>query len=134
MLENWFVKFLLKKTVFLVVLILVYVFSAVGFVQAQSNGPIDTFLSAKVLKILEEGQLDIDGQKQDFQKIEVEILSGDKKGEIVNIDHGSSFAISPYQKVKVGEKVVLDHPAETIGAKKDFYYILDSIVWMLYLI
>lgn len=86
----------------------------------------DSYFQARVTKILEEGQQDVDGVKQDYQKLEVEILNGENRGKIVPIDHGVSFAITQFQKVTVGEEVVLAHPAETFGAKKNFYYIVDK--------
>ncbi len=86
----------------------------------------DSYFQARVTKILEEGQENVDGVMQDYQKIEVELLNGDSKGKIITIDHGASFAITQFQKVTVGEEVVLAHPAETPGVKKDFYYVVDK--------
>lgn len=94
----------------------------------------DTYYRAKVMKVLEDGQEDVDGQMQEHQKLQLEILNGDKKGQQVIIDHGSSFAITIYQKVSVGETVILAHPPRTQGAIRDVYYIVDkyrlpSLVW-----
>ncbi len=95
----------------------------------------DIYYRAKVLKILEDGQEDVDGQMQEHQKLQLEILNGDKKGEQITIDHGGSFAITAYQKVTEGETVILAHPPRTAGAIRDVYYIVDkyrlpSLVWL----
>lgn len=92
----------------------------------QLTGVPDTFYKAKVLKILESGQINVDDHTQDYQKIQLKILNGDRKREEIIIDHGTSFAITNAQKVKEGETLVIAKPAETPGAKKDFYYVVDK--------
>ena len=103
--------------------------------QAESNvsasiSPVqelpDTYYRAKVVKILEEGKEDVDGQTQDHQKLELQILSGDKVGQQINIDHGGSFAITAFQKVTEGETVIVAHPPQTPGAIQNVYYIVDK--------
>jgi len=86
----------------------------------------DTYYRAKVVQILEEGQEEVDGQKQLHQKIELELLNGGKKGERILVDHGGSFEITPHQKVSKGEVVVLAHPPRTFGTVRDVYYIVDK--------
>ncbi len=86
----------------------------------------DTYYRAKVVKILEDGQEAVDGQMQEHQKLQLEIINGDKKGEQITIDHGGSFAITVYQKVVEGETVILAHPPRTPGAIRDVYYIVDK--------
>lgn len=96
----------------------------------------DAYYRAKVTKILQDGQEEVDGQTQTHQKIEVEILNGDKQGEKITIDHGGSFEISPYQKVAEGEIVILAHPPRTLGAIRDVYYVVDKyrLPTLLYLV
>lgn len=86
----------------------------------------DIYYRAKVIKILEDGVQEVDGQMQEHQKLQLEILNGDKKGEQIMIDHGGSFAITAYQKVVEGETVILAHPPRTPGSIRDVYYILDK--------
>lgn len=86
----------------------------------------DIYYRAKVIKILEDGVQEVDGQMQEHQKLHLEILNGDKKGEQITIDHGGSFAITAYQKVVEGETVILAHPPRTPGSIRDVYYILDK--------
>ncbi len=88
---------------------------------------LDTFYKAKVISILEEGQKNVDGVMQDHQKLELEIKNGNEVGKRIIIDHGGSFAIQSFQKVSVGETVVVVKPTDTgMGAKQDYYYIVDK--------
>ncbi len=86
----------------------------------------DVYYRAKVVKILEDGFQEVDGQIQEHQKLQLEIINGDKKGEQITIDHGGSFAITAYQKVVEGETVILAHPPRSPGAIRDVYYIVDK--------
>lgn len=97
-----------------------------GLASAQTQELADSYYRAKVIKILETGQKEGDGQLQEYQKIELEIINGDQKGRRITIDHGGSFAIDAYQKVSEGEVVILAHPPRTAGAIRDVYYILDK--------
>lgn len=95
--------------------------------QDVSTETPDAFYKAKVLSILETGLIDVDGVLQDHQKLELEILNGNEVGKHVVVDHGGSFAVQSYQKVVVGETVVVAKPADMgMGAKKDYYYIVDK--------
>lgn len=85
----------------------------------------DVYYKAMVMKIVEEGKTEVDGQMQDYQKLEVEILNGEQKGKIVKVNHGLEFVIGTYKKLSIGDKVVLAKPAITEGGK-EFYYIIDQ--------
>lgn len=86
----------------------------------------EVYYRAKVVKILENGSQEVDGQIQEYQKIQLKITSGDKNGEQITIDHGGSFAIAAYQKVVEGETVILAHPPRSQGAIRDVYYVVDK--------
>lgn len=84
----------------------------------------DMVMRGRIVKIIEEGvKQQEDGTKQEFQKVEVEIVEGDEKGKKVTINHGGLFAIDMYQKVRQGETVVLNKPK--FSAQGDVYYITD---------
>lgn len=85
---------------------------------------VERYYRAKVVKILESGIVTIDGQNQEYQKLELKILNGNEKDKIITIDHGKDFVIGIFQKVKVGETVVLSKPANT-QTGEDVYYIID---------
>lgn len=84
----------------------------------------EAYVRAKVVSILEEGEKDTDGEKQPYQKVSLEILHGPEKGKRVVVDHGDSFVIQGFKKVKIGEKIVLAKPAN--AARDDIYYIADQ--------
>ncbi len=88
------------------------------------NDAPDIFARAKVLQVVESGTKDADGTPQEYQKLELEIVSGDEKGKKITIDHGGLFAIQEYQKVQAGDVVIITKPAG--GIKEDFYYITDK--------
>lgn len=90
---------------------------------AEAPAP-DTYYRARVLRILESGDIDVDGVQQFHQKAELEILNGDEKGKHITIDHGAIFTIQDYQKIKEGEVVVINKPGSQ--PIKDFYYITDK--------
>ncbi len=86
----------------------------------------DTYYRAKVISILEEGEKEVEpGQKQIYQKIELEILNGDEKGKRVIIDHGGSFTITENQKVRTGEKLVVAKTPDLPGGRV-VYYVIDK--------
>lgn len=86
----------------------------------------DTYVRARVTAIPDEGvKQNEDGSSQIYQKVQLELLEGPDKGKTVSIDHGGLFAIDTYQKVAVGDTVILTKPAD--GEKgNDFYYITDE--------
>ena len=62
----------------------------------------DISYRAKVIKILESGTIVLDGQPQEYQRLELEILNGNEKNKHVIIDHGKDFVIGVFQKVLLG--------------------------------
>lgn len=84
----------------------------------------DTYYRAKVIKILESGDIDVDGVSQFHQKLQLEIVNGNEKGKKIIIDHGATFAIQEYQHVTEGETVVINKPGSS--PTPDFYYITDK--------
>lgn len=116
----------MKKYLFKLLPILILLLAWTGLATAQTKEFSDTYYRAKVIKILADGQEEVDGQMQEHQKLELEILNGDEKDKKITIDHGGSFAITNYQKVTEGETVILAHPPRTPGAIRDVYYIVDK--------
>ena len=53
------------------------------------NTPQEVYMRAEVVNILEDGEQDVDGEKQPFQKVTLEILNGDEKGKQIIVDHMS---------------------------------------------
>lgn len=101
--------------------------SALGEAATQSSAPEaftpDEYLRAKVVAILEDRQATLGGVPQPYQKVELEMQSGPSKGQRIIVDHGGEVTIREYQKVRVGERVVVLKTVEVDGT--DAYYIAD---------
>ncbi|MCS7092656.1 MAG: YibE/F family protein [Patescibacteria group bacterium] len=69
--------------------------------------PKEEIFRAKVDEIVEEGNRDIAGYQNMFQKVKVRVLDGAEKDSVHEIEHGGAFRITEQQKVKVGDNVVL---------------------------
>ncbi len=89
----------------------------------QDSKPKEEVSKAKVLRILEEGQKDIGGQKQLYQKVEVQFLDGPEKDKKLTIMHGDMITIREEQKVKQDQKVVI---LKTSSPQTTLYQIVDS--------
>lgn len=73
--------------------------------------------------MVEEGSNKIEGITQPFQILELKILTGKNRGEILTLDHGKTSTIKEYQKVKPGEEIIV-----LLGKKgnKETYLITDK--------
>ncbi len=83
----------------------------------------ETYLKARVIKIVDEGEEEIVGKFYPFQKVQVEILNGEEKGETITIEHGGTTTLSESEKVQKGDSVVLRKT--TIEGKTPIYVISD---------
>ena len=115
-----------------VILVLVVLFGLVGVktVEAQTNN--ETSFEAKVEKILEEKQVEIEGQSQLYQKIELKILSGTEKDQIVTVENGNQ-AMANVIEYEVGQKVIATKDNSPDGV--ELYTITDFVrrdsLWLL---
>ncbi len=121
-----FLKKSIFSTVFIAVLVVLFIFTS-RTAHAQSGADLsDTYYRAKVVKILEVGEKEVEeGLVLKYQKLDLEIISGDEKGKGINIDHGGSFVVAENQMVKEGEKVVIAKTPELPGGRS-VYYIIDK--------
>ena len=85
----------------------------------------NTYYRAKILKILDQGTDKLDGQDQDWQSLQLQILNGDEKDKQITINNGKDYVVGTYQKYTEGETVILAKSPDTLGSKKDQYYITD---------
>lgn len=101
---------------------------AAGDFDLAPTGPqlADSYYRAVVTRILEAGKENVDGQMQDYQKLEMQILNGPSSGQMITIDNGGQFTIGQYQPASVGETLVIAKPAATPGVDQSFYYIVDK--------
>lgn len=95
-------------------LLILAIFVFVGIVNAQDQEvltpnpnlqemPKDDFYKAKVIEIKESGVLDVEGIKNPYQNLVIEILEGQEKGQQIEFSHGGEFRLSENQLLKKGE-------------------------------
>lgn len=84
----------------------------------------DQYFKAIVVSIIEEGTKSLGGvYNQLFQKVKVELTTGEEKGQTKELTYGENFEIKEYQKLKAGEKVVVlkSQTGEVVE-----YYLVDK--------
>lgn len=129
---------LLKKLTATIFFLLCFVIlSPITFAQqpqevAAPQQPKEEPMKGKVLKILEEGERDVQGKKHPYQHVTVQVLDGSEKGKTLTIKHGELTTLRPEQKVSVGETVVvvkLSSPELTMYQIVDKYR-LDILLYI----
>ena len=109
-------------------------FLFVGFltkpIYAQSDN--STTFEAKIEKINEEKEIEIEGQKQIYQRLELKVLNGDKKDKLITVENGKE-ALANVVDYEVGEKVIVVKELDLEG--NEIYSITDFVrrdsLWVL---
>jgi uncharacterized membrane protein len=107
------IPFLLFVIVIAAFLFLPY-FSQVELPPAQVSPFGSETVRAKVDEITEEGQIDLGGTTQRYQIARVEILEGDYKGILMEIDYGKRQVLSGNVYLKAGDEILV-----TLGKRSD---------------
>lgn len=100
------------KQFFAVFLILISFFLSPSIAFGQDFS--EEYYKAQVIKIEEEGVIEFQEVKNDFQKVKLKILEGPQKDKEITVDHGGAFKVSADQKVQENDLVVvtkLNNPA-----------------------
>lgn len=107
---------------------------------AQSTGEEFAFdktqtMNGRVRRILDEQTVETDFGTQHTQLLEVEITSGEMKGQVVQIEHGGMYLATQASLLKAGLRVVVQR---TTGPAGEQFYI-SSVdrhlpIWMLVLV
>jgi uncharacterized membrane protein len=84
--------------------------------------PKEEVSKAKVLRINGEGVRDIEGRKQPYQIVEIQILEGPEKDKRLTINHGETTTLREEQKVKADQTVVV---LKTSSTQNTLYQIVD---------
>ncbi len=99
-------------------------------IWAQSD--ISATFEAKIEKIDEEKEIEIEGQQQIYQKLELRILKGEEKDKLITVENGKE-ALANVIKYEVGEKVIVVKEEDLQG--NDVYSITDFVrrdsLWVL---
>ncbi|MEK7643754.1 MAG: YibE/F family protein [Patescibacteria group bacterium] len=121
-------KALPKIILFALVALFVFLLPGLNAARAESD---NVYYYAVVSEITDYGTQDnlegiTDGPLQEWQTLQLKILNGDKKGEFVTVNNGKNFIIGTFQKYDLGDKVVINKPADVPDGKDDLYYIVDQ--------
>lgn len=120
------IKKLTQRNIF-IALIFIYLFAFPSVLFAQnSNKPQEKQeqLEGVITAIKEEKSYEAAGKKQLYQKLELLVTDGAKKGKKIIIDSGNMPVINVL-KYQIGDKVLVTGSKTFEG--KDFYYITDYI-------
>ena len=107
------IPFLLFVIVIAALLFLPY-FSQVELPVANMSAFGSETVRAQVDEIIEEGQIDLGGTVQHYQIARVEILEGDYKGILMEIDYGKRQVLSGNLYLQPGDKILV-----TLGKRLD---------------
>lgn len=126
-------NFMFKRLFLLVILSsLLFVPAALAQDPATPIIPKNTYTKGVVAEILEDAILDIEGYKQPYQKVKVEITDGVDKGSFFEHEFQLPVNHRDPEKLHVGEKVVV--VKVTRDGESEFYiaekYRLPSVIWM----
>jgi uncharacterized membrane protein len=103
--------------------------------QAQIDSTQET-VDARVIEVVEEGLLDQGGVKQPYQKLRLEILSGQRAGRAVTVDYGTQGLGSGVVLYRADDQVQVTHLARLDGS--DTFFITDpnrlGPLWILLLL
>lgn len=87
---------------------------------------------AKITKVEEEKQIEFEGQKQLYQKLELKILTGNEVNKLITVENGKE-AMANVTKYEVGQKVIVTKDDSPDGT--EFYSITDFVrrdsLWVL---
>jgi uncharacterized membrane protein len=97
--------------------------SAQNVTPAPQSKPTENVSKAKVLRITEEGLKEVGGQKQPYQRVEVQILDGTEKDKKLTIIHGEATTLREEQKVRENQNVVV---LKTASSENTLYQIVDA--------
>lgn len=103
-----------------------------GVKTVEAQVAAGTNFEARIEKIVEEKEIEIEGQKQLYQKIELKILTGSEKDKIVTVENGNQ-ALANVTKYEQGEKVIATKDVSPDGI--EIYSVTDFVrrdsLWVL---
>ncbi len=98
------------------------VFYGIDRSPVQADASKEVYATARVERIVDEGEREVDGEKQLYQTVEVLFRDGAQKGNVMPIHLGEITAITAEQRVGVGDVVVV---LQSIGPDGNRYDIID---------
>lgn len=101
--------------------------------EPESTPVVDTYARGRILRIVVEGEHDIDGYRQPYQELQVQLQSGPNKGDTITLEHRTDPAVWQRQRFHEGEEIVLVHteladgPGYTVADR----FRLPAVGWLL---
>ena len=115
-----------------VILLILILFGLIGAKNAEAQANNETSFEAKVEKVVEEKQIEIEGQRQLYQKLELKVLTGQEKDQMVTVENGNQ-AMANVIEYEVGQKVIVTKDSSPDGV--ELYTITDFVrrdsLWLL---
>lgn len=119
------------------VLVLASLFPALpALAQGETPAPVvaqNSYYRGKIVQILADTELNIEGFRQPYQTVKVEILDGADRGEVFTHDYQLPLNHKNSEKLKEGERVVVVKVSR--GGESEFYvaekYRLPAVLWVL---
>jgi uncharacterized membrane protein len=115
-----------------VILLILILFGLIGAKNAEAQANNETSFEAKVEKVVEEKQIEIEGQRQLYQKLELKVLTGQEKDQMVTVENGNQ-AMANVIEYETGQKVIVTKDNSPDGT--ELYTITDFVrrdsLWLL---
>lgn len=112
-------------SVFILFLFISFLFPPSAFAQENMTTiPMEKKFEATVISIKEEKEIETNGTKQLYQKLELQITSGDREGNKITVENGNIPATN-VSKYKAGDKLVVSALVGMDG--KEIFYITDYV-------
>jgi len=110
----------------------IFLLGAVPITHAQDTSFKQEFTKAKVFSVEKDGVKNVNGRKNPFQNLVLELLDGDAKGKHIRLEHGGDVVISKDQKVGPGETLILTRIDQDgkISYRIIDRYRLPSLLWI----
>src|SRR5690242_20289532 len=71
------------------------------------TAPVQSYEVATVTRVLAQGITAIQGVKNPYQKLQLQITNGSDQGKMITLTYGGAISINPSQEVSQGQSVVL---------------------------
>lgn len=114
----------MKKILIFLLFLFSIVYYLIPHISYAQSAPVQNFYKAKVIKIVSEGSRDVGTSKNLYQDLEIQLLDGPRKGKSTKLTNGGEMNITPEQKVREGDTiVVLD---QTSNGKDHFLSIYEK--------
>jgi uncharacterized membrane protein len=96
--------------------------------------PVDQYYRAVVLEVLDSGDQAVGtDETMPFQRLRVRVMSGQEKGQEVEVDNGKKYSITKSQLLKQGDQFILVKGSKVDGSS--YYAVLDhyrlnQLIWL----